>query len=414
MMDILMIAHFTQVPGEEGNGRFHYIAERLVKENVNVEVVTTNFSHRTKKHRKVSQTQIGDLGYKLTMLHEPGYEKNVSIKRLYSHYVMGRSLKKYLNERSKPDLIYCAIPSLDVAAIAAKYAKDNQIRFIIDTQDLWPEAFKMVFNVPVLSDVLFYPMLKRANAVYSAADEIIAVSQTYVDRAISVNKNVEKGASVYLGTDLSLFDYLAKENEFIEKPENEIWIAYIGTLGHSYDLPSVIDAMRILNDKGVFNIKLIAMGDGPLRTKFEEYAVDNNVHVAFTGRLDYGKMVGILTMCDIAVNPIRAGSAGSIINKVGDYAAAGLPVINTQQCQEYRDLLDKYEAGINCDNAVDMAEIIVKFYKDKHYRMTMGQNSRKLAEDKFDREVTYKKILDLIAQLSNTKSINIPEDTHDS
>lgn len=61
-----------------------------------------------------------------------------------------------------------------------------------------------------------------------------------------------------------------------------------------------------------------------------------------------------------------------------------------------------------------MAEIIVKFYKDKHYRMTMGQNSRKLAEDKFDREVTYKKILDLIAQSSNTKSIKIPEDTHDS
>lgn len=398
MMDILMIAHFTQVPGEVGNGRFHYIAERLVKENFNVEVVTTNFSHRTKKHRSVSRGLIGSLGYKLTMLHEPGYEKNVTVRRFYSHYIMGRSLEKYLNGRPKPDLIYCAIPSLDVAAIAAKYAQENRIRFIIDIQDLWPEAFKMVFNVPLLSDILFYPMLKKANYVYSVADEIIAVSQTYVDRAISVNKKVKRGTSVYLGTDLSLFDFLAKENEFIEKPENEIWIAYIGTLGHSYDLPSVIDAIRILNDKGVFNIKLIALGDGPLRTKFEEYAADNNVFVTFTGRLDYGKMVGFLRACDIAVNPIRSGSAGSIINKVGDYAAAGLPVLNTQESPEYRKLVKEYNIGFNCDNndPNNLAERLLLLYNDEELRKKMGHNNRKLAETKFDRQQTYSTIIELI------------------
>ncbi len=36
------------------------------------------------------------------------------------------------------------MPSLDVAKVAAKYAKENNIRFIIDIQDLWPEAFRMV------------------------------------------------------------------------------------------------------------------------------------------------------------------------------------------------------------------------------------------------------------------------------
>ena len=42
-------------------------------------------------------------------------------------------------------------------------------------------------------------------------------------------------------------------------------------------------------------------------------------------------MVGMLGVCDIAVNSISKGAAQSIINKHGDYAAAGLPVVNTQE-----------------------------------------------------------------------------------
>ena len=66
--------------------------------------------------------------------------------------------------------------------------------------------------------------------------------------------------SVYLSTDLNEFDKLAKYNKFMGKPKDEIWLAYIGTLGHSYDLISVIDALKIIKDKGINSIKFIVMG----------------------------------------------------------------------------------------------------------------------------------------------------------
>src|SRR5690606_20385478 len=103
-------------------------------------------------------------------------------------------------------------------------------------QDLWPEAFKMVFNIPFVSNTIFYPMKKKADYVYSTADNIVAVSQTYAERAIKVNKKCTNAKSVYLGTDLAYFDRLAKENKYKNKPKDEIWIVYIGTLGHSYDI----------------------------------------------------------------------------------------------------------------------------------------------------------------------------------
>ena len=398
MKDVLIIAHFTRLPSKSGKSRFNYIAERVDKRNTTVEIVTTNFSHGTKTHRSVSNEEMNCIDYKLTMLYEPGYTKNISFKRLYSHYILGKNLEKYLKSRKKPDVIYCAVPSLDVAKVAAKYAEGNNIRFIIDIQDLWPEAFKMVFNVPLISDILFYPMKRQANYIYKTADEIVAVSQTYVDRALKNNKKCKSGNSVYLGTDLNNFDNLAKYNKFMDKPKDEIWLAYIGTLGHSYDLITVIDALKILKGEGIKNIKFIVMGDGPLKSKFEMYAKEKGISAQFTGKLNYEKMAGILSVCDIAINPIRKGSAGSIINKVGDYAAAGLPVINTQECKEYRDLITKYNAGFNCicENPEDIGKKLVTLIRNKNLREIMGKNNRKMAQEKFDRQRTYEKIFELL------------------
>ncbi|MGR9048660.1 glycosyltransferase family 4 protein [Halobacillus faecis] len=394
MRDVLIIAHFTQVPGEHANGRFDYIADMMASDGNQVEIITTKFSHRDKSQRKVSQEQLDQLNYNLTMLKERGYKKNVSLMRFYSHQTFSKSLSRYLKTRKKPDVIYCAIPSLDAAYVAAKYARKNKVRFIIDVQDLWPEAFKMVFDIPKISNLTFKPMNNKADYIYNAADDIVAVSDTYLKRALSANEKLEKGLSVYLGTDLSYFDECARKNP-IEKPEDEIWLAYIGTLGHSYDLSYVIDALAILNEERFHNIKFIVMGDGPKQSDFEKYAAQKNVHVQFTGRLSYESMVGVLNCCDIAINPIKSKSAGSIINKVGDYAAAGLPTINTQESPEYRALLTTYNAGVNCGNKSphDLAHAIKGLCENKDLREQLGKNNRKLAVEKFDRKSTYPQII---------------------
>ena len=144
--------------------------------------------------------------------------------------------------------------------------------------------------------------------------------------------------------------------------------------------------------------KFIVMGDGPLKENFENYAKSKGIQIEFTGMLEYKEMVKRLVNCDIAVNPISKGAAQSIINKVGDYAAAALPVINTQECEEYRKLVEDYQIGFNCENGniIDISQKIEKLCEDKTLRENLGNNNRKLAEEKFDRENTYKKIINII------------------
>ncbi|XZI03992.1 hypothetical protein ACSXDM_02595 [Clostridium perfringens] len=61
--DILMVTHFTQIPREAGNGRFLYLLNMFDYDKVQVELVTTDFSHRTKEKREKIYE---NLKYKLT------------------------------------------------------------------------------------------------------------------------------------------------------------------------------------------------------------------------------------------------------------------------------------------------------------------------------------------------------------
>ncbi len=399
--DILIIAHFTTIPGEIGAGRFDYLAKLLAQGGHAVETVTTAFSHRMKSQRDGAEAH-PNLPYRLTMLAEPGYQRNVSLRRVYSHWRFGKALARYLKARKKPDIVYCAVPSLDAAHAAVKYAKRNGIRLVIDIQDLWPEAFQMAFRVSPLSRLFFAPMASRADSIYAAADAVVAVSQTFAARALRANPKWGDATVVFLGKDLESFDEYKANAPRLQKPEGERWMAYVGTLGHSYDLKGVMDAMALCRKEGkAENLRFIVMGDGPLRKAFEAHASDLCVPVTFMGNLPYRDMVPQLCQCDFAVNPIKKGSAASILNKAADYAAAGLPVINTQECREYRDLLAGSGAGINCENGNirQLSNAIARLMVDDEHRMQMGICSRRLAEKVFDRKVTYEKIRQMLQAL---------------
>ena len=391
---IAIVANFCDYGQEKTNNRFNYLAKLLVDSGCEVELITSTFSHRGKQQRKEVD---GETTYKSTLIFEPSYQKNVSLKRFRNHKIWGKGLKKYLNSIECPDLVYCAVPSLAGPREAAKYCKKNDIPFIVDIQDLWPEAFKLVFKIPVVSDIIFAPMTRSANYTYKQADKVIAVSDTYKNRGLKVNKKDKDGLCVFLGTDLTTFDEKAASHT-IEKPKDELWIGYAGTLGHSYNIEIVIDALNKIADRLTQKVVFKVFGDGPYLERFKEYAKDCKVQVDFLGRLEYSLMTAYLTHCDIAVNPISKGAAQSIINKHGDYAAAGLPVVSTQESKEYRSLVEVYNFGINCgvESIDEVGAALFDLISNQEKREAMGKNARKLAEEKFDRKNSYLKILEVI------------------
>ena len=120
-MDIVIVAQYLRdIENFEGNNsRFVYLAKMLISDKANqVEIITSDFEHGKKQHFPC----VGELtGIKVTVCHEPGYPKNVCLKRFISHKVLARNIKGYLETRKKPDVVYAAVPSLSVAEACSDY-----------------------------------------------------------------------------------------------------------------------------------------------------------------------------------------------------------------------------------------------------------------------------------------------------
>lgn len=394
-MNIYIIANYTN----SQTSRFVELAGLFYANGHYVTLITSDFCHNTKKTKSIMDQYEG---FQTIYIHEPGYPGNVSPQRLWSHYIWGLNVEKYLkNLQELPDMVYAALPTFTAGRLVGKWCNKHNVKYVVDVQDLWPEAFKVAIKNTIIQ-MAFKPMDWIANAAYKSADYVIAVSDTYRDRALSVNKKCKEGLTVYLGNNGETFDY-GREHYHVNKPDGEFWIAYIGTMGYSYDIKLAIDAIKHAEEGNLpKKVKFIGMGRGPLLEEYKEYAENSGIAYEFTGPLDYEVMVGKMCSCDAVINCLRPGAAQSITNKVGDYALSGLPVINTQENVEYRKLVEEWNCGINCEcgNVQDTAKAIEKLVKNPSLCEEMGRNSRRLGEMKFDRRTTY---LDIVKLLDNIK-----------
>ena len=395
--DIVVLSAFY-MNHVSGNNRTSFIPRFLAEHGHQVELVCPNFDHHTKQYIPNLSALSEGVPYKITFLRTTPYRANVAPARVVSQIIFGHHLKRYLNSRVPPDVVYAFIPSLEVGMVARQYAAAHNIKFVIDVRDLWPEVFNILLPSPRITEVLFYSQKISADAIYMAADEVIAVSDTYRARVMQVNSKASKGHTIYLGTELAKFDAAASIAREKGKPREGIAVVYAGTLGNSYDLETLFSALHILRHRGHQSLKCLIMGDGPLEGAFRAKARTLGVEAEFTGRLPYQQMVSRLVTCDIAVNTLRKGAAQSIINKHADYAAAGLPVVSNQENEEYRQLVEGWEIGFNCRiaDAMDMAAKLEMLIVDPALRERMGKNHRRLAEEKFDRNKTYGQILSLL------------------
>ena len=395
MKDVLMVVHTMGNLLPSDNDRFTYLAKMLMESGAKVEIVTSDFEHHKKGYR---ETGIADMHpFKITFLHEDSYKKNVSLARIKGHASFAKKLKKYLSERKKPDAIYCAVPPTVSALEAGKYAKKNDIPFVIDIQDLWPETFTIALGDSPIVHMLLKPLAHIADKVYKYADSIVAVSRTYVNRATKVNKWAKIKESVFLGTDGNIVDAIISKSD--EKPEkNDFILGYIGNLGRSYDFLNVFKALSILKKRGISDIKFILIGDGGEHQRIEEFSKRYYDNIEITGYLPYEEMFAKLLECDIVVNPIVKNSASSIVNKVGDYAAAGKAVVNTQNSAEYKLMVEKFNIGFNTkpEDAESIADGIQALYNNRELCKEMGNNNRRVFDKYFDRRKTYQKIVDVI------------------
>ena len=389
-MNITIVAPYCSLPSEPHFNRFWYLAE-LLSQSHDVLLITSNFKHYDKSFRRPEDAKAASQGrLKVMLLEESGYSKNVSLGRVTSHHRFVKHFEKWL-ENCRPgeqDVVFSAYPLIATNLLLGKHKARLGYKLIVDVQDVWPESFSSV--VPFLKKVPhnLLPFASRANQAYRYADALVAVSQTYLDRAKEANPNVP-GEVVYIGADFPKLD-AAPTKDF---GDDKTRFFYLGTLSYSYDVETVCKGVLKLLDAGE-NVELHIMGGGPDLDRLKQYACDN---IKFYGYIPYAEMMSVAKGCDIAINAIQSYSMASITNKLSDYMALQKPILNSQVNDEVAEVLTllphaNYRSG-DVDGFVQAAKDILKRKDDP-------VQSEEIVR-RFKRDVAYQKIVNLIERLAH-------------
>ena len=403
MSKVAVITMGVKLDGEKGYTRFRYLCEFLVKKGYEVDLITTTFQHWEKKQRDLESVDQKSYPFGIKFIYEPGYRKNIDLRRVRSHKIAAENLRKLLEKEGDYDLIYAEIPPNDVVLAAAEYAHRNKIPFVADVNDLWPEAMRMVFDIPIVSDLLFYPLKRDAEKVYSLTSGVIGTSDEYRDRPFLNQKRDVLKETVYVGNEISVFDREAEQHaDEVQKEEGTFWVTYAGTIGTSYDIRTMVLAAEELMKQGKTKIRFQILGDGPTREMLENLAKERKIqNVKFTGYVPYEQMAAYLVKSDVLINSFVRKAPQSIVTKIGDYLAAGKPMINTCMSPEFRKKVEQDGFGINIEpeDVRELVNAVEWMYENEAERNDMGNRARKIAEEQFDRPVSYGKIEAMISSL---------------
>ena len=316
---ILIISVFGKVR-EVSNDRVNNLYDFLPVEKK--KIVTTDFSHHNKAKR--TGEDIRNVDY----LNVPNYSKNLSLRRIWSHWVFAFRLFFYLRDIiEKPDIIYCVLPTPSSGLVAGWYAKKNNIKFVTDIIDVWPDGLFPINSTFKKLKWLFKPWELLSAKVYRMSDFICAANRSYASIAKEYVTNIPV-QHFYLGTS---FDNKETDIEInpIVKPVDEIWIGYGGNLGHLYDFDLMIEgtlqAMKLTNKK----LRFILVGGGVLEEELRlKLTSINDLPFTITGNIGYQEFINYLRKCDICLNLFKPNALISMSYKLYDYFACKSYVMN--------------------------------------------------------------------------------------
>ena len=328
-MNVWIVNPFDNLPPEGLRPqRYWLMARAFVRAGHRVTYWSADFSHAYKRPRD-SETVEGEYeGIALRLVHEPPYGKNICFKRLWSHWRFARnwlSAAIALADHG-PDVLVVSSPPLALGAAAREFCRRTGARLVIDVQDAWPETFKRVAPRFLLAPLA---MLARRN--YRAADAITAVATRYLDLVRSYGAACPMHLC-YLGIEAKC------------RMENGEWhspfrLAYIGNMSRSYDLATVVNAVREMPDA-----TLDLAGAGPDEPALKARAAGCD-RIRFHGYLEEGDLRRLLVESDVGIIPMFDDSCVGVPGKLSDYTSAGLPVINALT-GETASLLARYGAGV--------------------------------------------------------------------
>jgi len=391
-MKILYIHQYFVTPAEPGGTRSYWIARELIEHGHDVTMITSSSKYDADVSEKIVN------GIKVIYIRED-YSQNMSIVRRLKAFVsfMFKSSQQALKQKEIDLVISTSTPlTIGVPALLMKLFK--KVPYVFEVRDLWPE-------VPIQMGAIRNPILiwltrYFEKLIYRQAQHVIALSP-----------GMQEGVAKYIPIhNTSMIPNMSKKDEFWPREKNielqnrlglnaeTFKVIHFGSLGIANGAETILESAKLLCDDKTVEFLFVGGGanEQALINECKKHRL-NNVH--FLGKFPMVETSEIVNLCDLSIVsfkdiPILYTNSP---NKLFDTLSAGKPLI-VNSAGWTKDLVEEYNCGFyvdpNCPN--QLAEKIKYLQANKLLLQEMGEKSRWLAENIFDKSLLCKQFVQVI------------------
>lgn len=419
-MNIWIIETGEPVPvgKEEGERllRAGYLANLMADSGHNVLWWSSAFDHARKQHRFPEDRLVNIRpGLRIQFLNGGGYRSNVSLARIRDLRRMAKRFRQLALTFPKPDIVFCAFPSIRLSEAAVQYGQAHRIPVVLDMRDMWPDIFSDLLPRPfqAIGRLFFASSFNAARRACSHATAITGMTDAFVDWGL------DRGERLRGPLDRSFpFGYAQKrpDNKALSSAE-EMWdnlgvttanagrtICFIGNMGRQLDVGTIIRAAR---ETGMTaeGLRFVLCGSGDRFGMIKKMANGAN-NVIFPGRISAAEIFALMRRCYAGLDPLpdRYDFLASINNKAIEYLSAGLPVISCPKKGVLFELLKAERCGLSYEfgDAEELGGILLDLSRDHRSKDGMAKNALDLFRREFVAENVYKQMGEYLEMIVRT------------
>lgn len=412
--NIWILNHYATQQSKNRGGRHYWIAETLIEYGYSPTIFCASTLHGLDEAidtygKNYIINEVDNIPF--IFVKTPKYKDN-GISRINNMAAFYRRLfpvaKRYAIKHGKPDVILASSVHPLTLVAGINIARKFDIPCICEVRDLWPESI-VAYGILKRDSIITKLLYMGEKWIYKNADAIIMTwegGKDYIkEQGWDKDIDLSKISHINNGVAIDTFDKNSRNNVISDKNLSDKSfknVIYTGSIRKVNNLGILLDAAKVIKNKGFDDIRFLIYGSGDqLEMLKERCKIEDINNVIFKGQVHKKYVPYILKNSHVNIlhnSSTSLDKYGQSQNKLFEYLAAGKCIVQTYTTGY--SILNKYNCGISVpvQSPEGIAKAVIKACNNETLNKTMGKNARKAAYD-YDFGVLTKKLIDIVEKL---------------
>ena len=387
------------------------LANALIKKGHNVTLWSSDFNHQQKINRfgGYKEVRISKL-LKIKLIPSPGYKTNISFRRLWDHFILGRNLFLLLQlEQELPDFGFIGYPPIESALVMSNWLKKHNIPIMLDVKDQWPSMF-LDLAPKIVKPVFAFLLIPY----FYYSKKTLRNSTAFCSMSKSFLKWMSKSSGRSLSKRDIIFPLVApiSKSQPNQLAQAKKWLnscgidlshnrrfCFVGSLSPAFDFGMIRDvAKKFMEEK--IECQFVICGDGHSAYNIRKMMAGLN-NVIFTGWIDRSRIEALVARSLGSLAPYKntTNFTENIPNKIIDSLSYGIPII-TPLDGEVKKIIKLEKVGFHVKSSKEFEFAILALLRNRALAKNLAKNAKKLYSKKYSFDKVLSHTISLIEKIA--------------